>query len=97
MYTDFSKTKFVLLLDWFDESKTLTQQKENRIYFFNTAEEALTVANFINTSEIGWKSYDKPVDMYLYAYNHRDGFSEDQRFICAWFECNKTRKDKPTD
>lgn len=94
MYIDYSKTKFILMLDWFDESKKPFQQEESRFYFFDTADEALTIANFINTSEIGWREYGKPRDMYLYSYDHREGFSEEQRFICSWIECDKTLKDK---
>ena len=86
---------YIVMMDWYNCTLDI-EEKEQRMYFFDDAEEALFFAQRIDQCQSYWEKYDKPSNMYLYYTGGPvDGYPapnecycEDQRYITAWLQCD---------
>lgn len=90
---------YIVLLEWFNEELDMVEQ-ESRQYFFDKADTALHFANMITYKQKYWKEYGCPKSVYLYKAPYLDSipypneyFSEENRFIASWIDCDKYLKD----
>lgn len=90
---------YIVLLEWYDAELDNLEQ-ESRQYFFDEAETALRFANMVVFKQKYWKEYGCPKSVYLYKAPYLNSmpypdecFSEENRFIASWFDCDKYLKD----
>lgn len=89
---------YIVLLEWYDAELDNLEQ-ESRQYFFDNAEIALHFANMVVFKQKYWKEYGCPKSVYLYKAPYLNSmpypdecFSEENRFIASWFDCDKYLK-----
>lgn len=90
---------YIVLLEWFDEELDEVEQ-ESRQYFFDKADTALDFVSMITQVQKHWVKYGCPKSVYLYKmvclhnipYSD-EYFSEENRFIASWIDCDKYIKD----
>lgn len=91
---------YIVMLDWFDVDTEIAK-KMPAYFFFPTAEDALEFANAVCREKVMWERFECPKDMYLYrhmgprsSYSYfKQGFSEEQRYLAAWLDCDKYIKE----
>lgn len=90
---------YIVLLEWYNEEFDNLDQ-ESRQYFFNNADTALSFVNMITRVQKHWEKFDCPKSIYLYkafclnTIPYPDEyFSEENRFIASWINCDKYLKD----
>ena len=90
---------YIVLLEWFDEGLDRVEQ-ESRQYFFDRADIALLFADMVTNNQKNWEKYGCPKSVYLYKaarlhdFPYPDEcFSEENRFVAAWVDCDQYLKD----
>ena len=90
---------YIVLLEWYD-AKFDNLEQESRQYFFNNVEVALRFIDMITHTQKQWEKFNCPKSVYLYKTICLNGipypdeyFSEENRFIASWIDCDKYLKD----
>lgn len=90
---------YIVLLEWYDAELDNLEQ-ESRQYFFESADTALHLVNIITHKQKYWEGYGCPKSVYLYkapCYHTipypDEYFSEENRFIASWLDCDKYLKE----
>ena len=93
------KDIYIVFLEWYDKELDNCKQ-ESRQYFFISADMALSFVNMITRIQKQWEKFDCPKSVYLYkafclnTIPYPDEyFSEGNRFIASWIDCDKYLKD----
>lgn len=79
---------YILKLDWHDESKEWFQQEPEQFIVCDSAEKALRVGYNIAYGCEESETFNNPHNIYLFETDNTGLFTEDDGFLCAWFDCN---------
>lgn len=81
-------THYILKLDWHDESKEWFQQEPEQFIVCDNAEKALRIGHTIAYYREESEEFNDPHNIYLFKTDEIGHFTEDDGFLCAWFDCN---------